>query len=571
VTAKAEAIPHQEVKWHDIDWRKAHRMVRRLQIRIVKAIQAGDHRKAEALQRLLTHSFYAKALAVKQVTENKGRNTAGIDGVKWNTPQAKIKAIEALQHKGYKPLPLRKHLIPKGKGKGKGYRQLGIPTMKDRAMQALWLLALEPIAECILDPNYYGFRKERNCADAIKQCYNLLAKEGSAEWILEVDIQKCFDRIRHAWLEANIPMNKKTLRKWLKAGFMSKGKLYPTEEGTPQGSIISPCLANLTLNGLESALRRRFGKPTLLDRKNKVYTVFYADDFIITGTSKELLEKEVKPFVEEFLRERGLEISPEKTRITHISEGFDFLGQNIRKYKGKFLTKPSKKSQKALLQKVRTLTRELTGSTQELLILKLNQLITGWANYHRHVVSKKIFERMDHEIWQAVWRWSRRRHSNKGKRWIKRRYFRIIDHRDWTFACDQIDDNGKKHVYKLKRMAKVPITRHIKIRGEVNPFDPKWELYLEQRFQRQTEEKIQGKKRHLALYKRQKGICPQCGQKLDEETEWHIHHVIRKVEGGKNTLDNLTLLHPNCHRQIHARKTTDCVAGSLETVALDEA
>jgi RNA-directed DNA polymerase len=432
-------------------------------------------------------------------------------------------------------------------------------------------MALEPIAECLLEPNYYGFRKERSCADAIEQCYILLAKEGSAQWIFEVDIAKCFDRIRHAWLEANIPMKKTLLRKWLKAGFMSHGKLHPTEEGTPQGSIISPCLANLTLNGLEAALRAKFAQTESAKRRNKVYAVFYADDFIITGTSKELLEKEVKPFVEEFLRERGLEISPEKTRITHISEGFDFLGQNIRKYNGQYLTKPSKKSQKALLQKVRTLTHDLAGSIQDLLILKLNQLITGWANYHKHVVSKKIFSHMDHEIWQAVWRWATRRHPNKSKQWIKDRYFRKIGNRDWIFACDQIDDNGNKYVYQLKIMARTPIKRHIKIKGEVNPFDPKWELYLEQRFQRQTEEKIQGKKRHQALLKRQKGICPQCGQRLDDDTGWHIHHVIRRVEGGKDTLDNLTLLHPNCHRQIHAQQTTDCVAGSLETMALDEA
>lgn len=539
-----DVTSHEATEWHAINWRKAHRYVRRLQIRIVKATQVKDWRTVAALQRLLTHSFYAKALAVKRVVESKGRKTPGIDGQIWDTPEAKAKAIRQLQHKGYKPLPLRRVHVPKEKGRG--YRKLGIPAMRDRAMQALYLLALMPVAETLASPNSYGFRPERSCADAIAQCFLVLSKRNSAQWILEADIKSCFDTINHPWLESNIPMDTKILRKWLQAGFVQNGIFHEVEEGTPQGSPISPCLTNLTLDGLETELKDRLAG-------QKVNMVRYADDFIITGTSKEVLEEKVKPYVESFLSERGLQLSEEKTRITHISEGFDFLGQNIRKYNGKLLIKPSKNSQKKFLQKVRWQIRDLRGSTQELLIIKLNQIIRGWSNYHRHVISSEIFKKLDHEIWQMLWRWAKRRHPKKNKKWIKRRYFCKIDGRDWVFACDSIDDDGRTYTTSLRRLTETPIKRHKKIVGEKNPFDPKDELYFEQRITQKMKESLRGRRKHLSLHKRQEGKCPHCRQLLrDDEEGWNIHHIIPKVEGGPNTLDNLVLLHPNCHRQIHA-------------------
>ncbi|TNE44627.1 MAG: group II intron reverse transcriptase/maturase [Deltaproteobacteria bacterium] len=561
-----DVASHAQVSWHAIDWQKAHRNVRRLQIRIVKAAQVKDWRLVASLQRLLTHSFSAKALAVKRVVGNKGHKTPGIDGQVWDTPNTKTEAIRQLQHKGYKPLPLRRIHIPKGKGRG--YRKLGIPTMKDRAMQALFLLALEPVAETTASPNSYGFRPERSCADAIAQCFSSLAKEHNSQWILEADIQGCFDTINHEWLKANIPMDTRVLSKWLKAGSMEKGTLFETKEGTPQGSPISPCLANLTLDGLETELRKRFP----IHHKKKVNLVRYADDFIITGISKEVLEEAVKPLVENFLCERGLQLSEEKTKITHIEEGFDFLGQNIRRYRnGKLLIKPSKKSQKELLQKVRWHLKDLQGSTQELLITRLNRVIRGWANYHRHVVSAKVFTRLDHVIWQMVYRWVLRRHSNKSKKWVKRRYFRTIRGRQWMFACDVIDENGKTFTSHLRKLADTPIKRHIKIKGNANPYDPQWELYFERRIERKMKDRLRDRKKHLSLYKRQEGKCPHCNQRLNEdEGGWNIHHITPRVEGGIETLDNLVLLHPNCHRQIHA-KVPESVGGLLETTAFDEA
>ena len=228
--------------------------------------------------------------------------------------------------------------VPKKNGKR---RPLGIPTQRDRAMQALHLLGLEPVAETQADRNAYGFRPKRSTADAIGRCFTVLARKPGAQWILEGDIKACFDRISHSWLLDHIPMDKRVLRKWLAAGYMEEGILYPTEAGTPQGGIASPSLANMALDGLEEVAVKA------VPRGQKVHVVKYADDFIITGASKEVLEEKVKPAVETFLWERGMELSVEKTHITHINDGFDFLGFNVRKYAGKLLIKPAKASVKA--------------------------------------------------------------------------------------------------------------------------------------------------------------------------------------------------------------------------------
>ena len=234
-------------------------------------------------------------------------------------------------------------------------------------MQALYLLALDPIAETLADPNSYGFRSWRSSADAIDQCFNALSKENSAQWVLEGDIKACFDKISHEWLLSNMPMEKNILRKWLKAGYIEKHVLHPTEEGTPQGGICSPVLANLTLDGLERRLSEIYPKTNIKRRGAKVNFIRFADDFIITGTSKDLLEQEVKPLVEHFMEERGLSLSPEKTIITHIDEGFDFLGQNIRKYQDgkqrKLRITPSKKNVHTFLEKVRATIKANQGAS----------------------------------------------------------------------------------------------------------------------------------------------------------------------------------------------------------------
>jgi RNA-directed DNA polymerase len=315
--------------WDQIPWSYAHECVRRQQIRIAKATREQDWRRVKALQRFLVNSFSAKALAVKRVSENDGKKTPGVDGEIWSTPEAKWRAIQRLNSRGLRPQPLRRVYIPKRGTESK--RPLGIPAMITRAQQALHLQALEPVAEARADPNSYGFRRNRGTRDAIEHVFVLLSRKCSATWILEGDILGCFDNIQHSWLESHIPMNKKVLRGWLKAGYVESGRLFPTKAGTPQGGIASPTIANITLDGLQTALADKFGKTTSAGRKQKVWLVRYADDFIITGSSRQLLEDEVKPLVEAFLAERGLQLSPTKTIITHISKGFDFLGQNIRK------------------------------------------------------------------------------------------------------------------------------------------------------------------------------------------------------------------------------------------------
>jgi RNA-directed DNA polymerase len=538
--------------WHAIDWRKVNAVVRRLQARIVKAVQAGRWGKVKALQHLLTHSFSGKALAVRRVTENSGKRTSGVDGFLWDTPPAKAKAVLALKRRGYQPSPLRRVYIAKSNGKK---RPLGIPTMADRAMQALQLLALGPIAETTGDQHSYGFRKGRSTADALEHCFIALAKERSPSWILEGDIKSCFDRISHKWLLANVPMDKVILRKWLAAGFVDRTVFFPTEMGTPQGGIASPVLANFALDGLQGALRSAFRRRKRGAEPNPmVNLVRYADDFIITGSSKELLEEKVRPLVEAFLAERDLELSPEKTTITHIEAGFDFLGQTVRKYRGKLLITPSKKSVKSFLAKIREIIKANKQTKAGDLIAYLNPVIRGWANYHRHVVSSKTFSKIDAEIFKSLWRWARRRHLRKGAKWVRSKYFGAHRGRTWTFQ-GEIYIRGERRIARLFYAGDVGIQRHVKVKGEANPYDPVWESYFKRRSDAAMADLLGDRPYLLMLWERQRGLCPSCGQKIEQPSGWHNHHVVRRVDGGGEGLFNRVLLHPNCHQQVHSQES----------------
>ena len=541
-----------EMSWHKINWANCHSRVRRLQARIVKATQEGRWNKVKALQWLLAHSWSSKVIAIKRVTENQGKKTPGVDRETWSTPNAKLQAVLSLGRRGYHPLPLRRVFIPKSNGK---LRPLGIPTMKDRAMQALHLLALEPVSETLADKNSYGFRPERSTADAREQCFTVLANAKRPQWILEGDIKGCFDNISHQWMLENVPTDKVILQKWLQAGYVYKDKLFPTTAGTPQGGILSPTLANVTLDGMEAALRSKFRRAKSMDSKqHQVNLVRYADDFIITGKSKELLENEVKPWVENFLKERGLTLSVEKTKVTHIAEGFDFLGWNFRKYDGKLLIKPSKKNVKAFLGKIRETVKGNKAAKQENLIGWLNPMIRGWANYHKGTVAKETFAKVRCEVWKVVWQWATRRHPNKGLHWIKERYFKPDGKREWIFTAKVKDKDGKPREIRLVQANDIKIERYIKIKGEANPFDPAQEAYFESRLGRKMEGNLKGKSKLLRLWWRQDKECPQCHEKITKETGWNIHHSLPKSEGGGENMSNLALLHPNCHRQIHSQK-----------------
>lgn len=532
--------------WHSINWKKCHQHVKTIQTRIAKAACNQQWRTVSRLQRLLVRSFSARALAVKRVTENSGRKTPGVDGQIWSTPESKWEAIFKLRRKGYKPLPLKRVFIPKSNGKK---RPLGIPVMLDRAMQALYLLGLEPVSETNADHNSYGFRPARCTADAIQQVCNMYSSRNASKWVLEGDIKGCFEHISHGWLLENIPMDKQILRNWLKAGIIEKGIFSKTLSGTPQGGIISPVLANMALDGLERLLQNRFGsKRSKTFRKHQVHFVRYADDFIISGKSKELLEENVLPLVKSFLAERGLTLSEEKTVITHITDGFDFLGQHVRRFGRKLIIRPAKKNVKQFLSKIRETIEGNRTVPAWVLISLLNPIIIGWANYHQHVASAETFNYVDNQIWRKIWQWCRRRHPGKGRRWIFRKYHTTIKMCHGRFYG--VDPEGRKYV--LSRASDIHINRYIKIKGAANPYDPEWDTYFERRLDYSWKKSHQGQKRILAIWKRQGSRCPLCEQPINRDTGWNVHHLLKKSLGGSDDVSNLVLLHPNCHRQLHS-------------------
>ena len=421
-------------------------------------------------------------------------------------------------------------------------------------MQALYLLALDPIAETIGDRNSYGFRKQRSSADAIEHCFAALARKDRAQWILEGDIKSCFDRISHDWLVSNIPIDKSILQKWLKAGYVEQNVLYPTEEGTPQGGIISPVLANLALDGLQRELILHFPKR---DKGNPmVNLVRYADDFIITGRSRKLLEAEVMPVVKEFLTTRGLQLSQEKTRIVPIEDGFDFLGQNVRKYKGRLLIKPSKKNTLAFLAKVRKIIKSNKQATAGNLILQLNPVIRGWANYHRHVASKRTFADVDSAIFKTLWQWAIRRHPQKRSTWVRKKYFKTVGKNKWIFTGEVAGTGDKPKPIHLFKAARTPIRHHVKVKSEANPYDPTWEVYFKRRLGVKIADDLYGRNRLLNLWMSQNGLCPVCNQTISEITGWHAHHIIWRSKGGGDQTYNRVLLHPTCHRKVHSQGIT---------------
>lgn len=452
-------------QWEAIDWVQVKNYVNRLQTRIAKATVKGDKNRVKRLQYLLTHSFYAKAYAVKKVTSNKGKNTSGIDKKLWSTSAAKMKATLTVTDKHYRAKPLRRVFIEK-KGKNKK-RPLGIPTMYDRTMQTLYALALEPIAETTGDNISFGFRRGRSAKDACEQIFCVLARKCSPTWVLEGDIKGCFDNINHNWLLENIPTDKRIMNQFLKSGFVYKGKLFPTDTGSPQGGAISSLYANMTLDGLEKLIQDKYHRNSKgkienhYRAKTKVNLVRYADDFIITANTKEIAE-EVKNLVSQFLKARGLTLSEEKTMITHIDKGFDFLGWTFRKFKGKLITKPSKTSIKTLIQKCATIIlKEGKATSQSELIRRLNQVIKGWSNYHRHVVASQAFSYINNALYLLLQQWAKHRHPNKNKWWRLNKYWHEKNGKPWLFMTDESS---------LINLRRIDIVRHPKLQISQNPF-----------------------------------------------------------------------------------------------------
>ena len=462
------ALPHHTNHWQTIQWRKVIQNVSRLQKRIAKAVKNKQWGKAKALMFMVSKSFYAKLLAVFRVSTNKGGSTPGVDGIIWSNPFEKLEAAKNLKTRGYCTKPLRRIYIPKKNGKK---RPLSIPTMHDRAMQTLYRIALEPVAETTADRNSYGFRPRRSCNDAIAQCFLSLCRKISGQWVFEADIKACFDNIRHDWILKNIPINKTILKKWLNAGYIEKKQLFPTVKGTPQGGTISPMIMNMVLDGLETAIMNKYPRW----KRQKVNFIRYADDFVITAIDKETITEGIIPLVKAFLIERGLELSPEKSKITHINDGFDFLSQNVRKYNGKLIIRPSKDAVQSFKNKIKKVMRENRGIPAHALIRKLNPIIRGWSNYHKGICAKRTFARLGTFIYWQLKRWAKYQHGNKNRWWIYHRYFH-----DNHFTDQRISKRGIEH-HRLYRISYIPIKYHVKVKGKANPFLPEYDKYFMKR------------------------------------------------------------------------------------------
>ncbi|WP_066384243.1 MULTISPECIES: group II intron reverse transcriptase/maturase [unclassified Anabaena] len=558
------------VEWKDIPWKKIERVVYKLQKRIYRASSRGDVKAVRRLQKTLMKSWYAKLIAVRRVTQdNTGKKTAGVDGVKSLSPAARLRLVKELKLSS-KVNPTRRVWIPKPGTYER--RPLGIPTMKDRALQALVKLALEPEWEARFEPNSYGFRPGRSCHDAIEAIFNAIRYK--AKYVLDADIAKCFDRINHDTLLRKLntfPTIRKQIKAWLKAGVMDGKQLFSTLEGTPQGGIISPLLANIALHGMKERIKQ-FAE-TLPGRKagnrNSISLIRYADDFVIIHEDITVVQK-CREIISEWLNGMGLELKPSKTKLCHTlnncgqnKPGFDFLGFTIRQYSvGKYQTgkstngdrlgfktiiTPSKKKLKIHYDRIAEVITAHKAVSQVALIKHLNPIIRGWANYYATVVSKVAYTDLDNLVYQKLATWAKRRHPHKSMEWIKNKYWRTIGGDNWVFATKE----KGKNPFRLLDHADTSIVRHVKVKGESSPYDDNL-VYWSTRLGKSPEMPS----RVTTLLKRQKGKCAYCGLYLRENDVLEVDHIIPKSQGGKDEYKNLQLLHRHCHDTKTARDSS---------------
>lgn len=578
MSSRQEAMNTEEKPmygWNELPWKKIERRTFKLQKRIYQASQRGDVKTVHKLQRLLTKSWSAKCIAVRRVTQdNQGKKTAGVDGMKILTPQARVLLVSVLKLEG-KAQPTRRVWIPKPGKEEK--RPLGIPTIRDRALQTLVKLALEPEWEAHFESNSYGFRPGRSCHDAIDAIFNEIRSK--TKYVLDADIAKCFDRINHTALLNKLktaPTYRRQIKAWLKAGVMDGKELFPTEEGTPQGGTISPLLANIALHGMETYIQEKF--PTRNPRINgkckrtkAPVLIRYADDLVILHPDIEVI-KGCKEAMTEWLKNMGLELKPSKTKLTHTLEeyegnvGFDFLGFHVRQYpvgknrSGKLASgeplgfkphiTPSKEKVKLHLQRLGKIIDNHKAAPQQALIAKLNPVVMGWARYYSTQVSKETFTTADHLLHQKLRAWANSRHSKKNLHWISDKYW-LIETEGWIFAT-------KDNKYRLWKHAKMPIRRHTKVQGNRSPYDGDWIYWGTRRGEHPETTKAIG-----TLLKRQHGKCPWCGLYFKDGDLLEIDHIIPKSLGGTENKTNQQLLHRHCH-DLKTAKDGSCRTGTHE-------
>lgn len=553
--------------WAHINWPLLQKVVTKLQRQIYKATLEGNSKKLRAYQTALMKSPSAQLIAIRKVSQdNRGKVTAGVDGVRNLKPEERLRLRQELTFNG-KADAIRRVYIPKP-GTGEK-RPLGIPTLRDRAKQALGKLVLEPEWEARFEPNSYGFRPGRSCHDAIQAIWHSLRAEKAGKFVLDADISKCFDRINHEALLAKLntwPRMHAQVRAWLKTGVLENGITTETTLGTPQGGVISPLLSNIALHGLENHMKTWIGKQTIVNSKGEklntmkkragLTVVRYADDFVILHKDETVITK-AKTEVESWLKHVGLELKEAKTRVAHTDScyenenpGFDFLGFHVRRYyvgsrsrnkwgsEYKTFIKPAKKSVKNHLIALDAVLKNT--SKTEIVTSKLNPIIRGWCNYFSTVSSKLTFARLRLLLWSKLWRWVRRKHPQKSRGWLYNKYFKVGPGGQKVFG---LEDPNKGWI-GLKYHNTYAICRHVKVQGTKTPYDGD-HVYWSKRLKSYSALGTKAKK----LLKMQAGRCALCKVPFEVDSLMEVDHIEPKAQGGSNHLSNLRLVHGHCHDQ----------------------
>lgn len=554
--------------WANIDWQPIKQRVRNLRRRIYRATQNQQWNRVRSLMKLMLRSYANLLLSVRRVTqENQGKQTAGVDGQTALTPALRVTLVHKLQdYRLWQTHPVKRIYIPKSTGKS---RPLGIPCIVDRIAQAVVKNALEPSWEARFESHSYGFRPGRCPQDAIQQCWVRLKRDSPDRWVLDADIRGAFDNICHDYLLNKIGLvpGRELIKQWLKAGYVEADIFHPTTAGTCQGGVISPLLANIALDGMEALLNqyRRSIPYTLKTGREKGRLMYrtplqygfirYADDFIVTAATRAEIEA-IVPILTEWLAIRGLELHPDKTAIVPAEDGFDFLGFNIRLFPKGCFPVPQKQKVLSFVQSIRDWLKRNACASPQAVIQHLNPRLRGWGNYYRHGVSARVFQYVDSQVWQAIWRWCLRRHPNKGKTWVARKYFQVLNNRAWTFATTTLIRSQVRTI-SLLRMSNLPIQRHVKVKGNASPDNPQLALYWHDRQLKYGKTYWAKGSKCYKVAQNQGWKCPGCGELLFNGEKLHTHHVVTIQEGGSDREENLIHLHQTCHQQLHTGKRSN--------------